>query len=97
MTVNLKASFSSRSCTLCDHASLENVLHMVMQCPHHYDTRIDTCMQPYQRNLDNICTFKVLMGGVIEGWDMEGMLPIWKIYISRMYYSVMTVINARAG
>ena len=78
MTVNLKASFSSRSCTICDHASLENVLHMVMQCPHHYDTRIDmyATISENGRNLDNICTFKVLMGGVIEGWDMEGMLPI---------------------
>ena len=35
------------------------------------------------------------MGGVIEGWNLEGMLPIWKIsctYISKMYYNV---INSR--
>ena len=70
-----------------------------MQCPHYYDTRIDmyATISENGRNLDNICTFKVLMGVVIEGWDMEGMLPIWKIsckYISGMYYNV---INARAS
>ena len=93
----LRASFFSRSCTLCDHASYENVLHMVMQCPHHYNSRIEmyTAIAENGRALDNVCTFDILMGGVIDGWDLEGMLPIWKIsctYISRMYYNV---INSR--
>ena len=88
----LKSSLSNRSCTLCDHTSLENVLHMVMQCPHHYNTRVDmyAAISEIGSKLDNACNFKVLMGGVIEGWNMEGMLPIWQIsctYIAKMYYS----------
>ena len=43
-------------------------------------------------NGDNVCTFEILMGGVIDEWDNEAMLPIWKTsctYISKMYYNVM--------
>ena len=83
----LRASFFSRSCTLCDHASYENVLHMVMQCSHHDNYRIKmyAAIAENGRALDNVCTFDILMGGVIDRWDLEGMLPIWKIsctYIS---------------
>ena len=86
-----------RSCPLCDHASYENGLHMVMQCPHHYNLRVDmyAAFAENGRALDNVCTFEILMGGVIEGWGLEEMLPIWKVsctYISKKYYNV---INSR--
>ena len=90
----LKASFSRRSCTVCDHASYETVTHMVMQCPYQVGLRAEmyAAIAETGRNLDNICTFETLMGGVIDGWDAEGMLPIWKIactYISKMYHNVI--------
>ena len=93
----LRASFIRRSCSLCDHACYENVLHMVMQCAYHNDLRNEmyAAINVNGRALGNVCTFEILMGGVIEGWDSEGMLPIWKIsctYISKMYYNV---INSR--
>ena len=93
----LRASFMSRACPLCENASYETTLHMVMQCPYHQELRNEMygAITDYGRVLDNACTFEVLMGGVIDGWDIVGMLPIWKIsctYISRMYYNV---INSR--
>ena len=88
----LRSSYSNRACTLCDHASLEDALHMVMQCTYHNEARADMykAISENGSKLDTVCTFKVLVGGVIDGWDLEGMLPIWKIlctYITRMYYS----------
>ena len=76
----LRASFLSRSCALGDHASHENVLHMVLQCLHHYNTRIDmyAAIAENGRALENVCTFEILMGGIIDGWDVDGMLPRWK-------------------
>ena len=37
----LRSSYSNRACTLCDHASLEDALHMVMQCTYHNEARAD--------------------------------------------------------
>ena len=93
----LRASLLVRSCPLCDHIAYETALHMVMQCPHQNELRADmyAAIAENGRALENVCTFDILMGGVIEGWNLEGMLPIWKVsctYISKMYYNV---INSR--
>ena len=88
------APFSSRCCTLCDHAAIEETKHMVMQCSGHDNIRelmYNEINQTYHE-IDRLVTFGVLMGGFIEGWVFEEMIPIWQVsctYISQMYYTVL--------
>ena len=90
----LKASFSTRCCTMCGLAAYENAWHVIMQCPVHEDVRRQMYGEICEmgEHLDEICNFSILMGNFIEGWSFEEMLPIWQIcstHITRMYYKVV--------
>ena len=70
----------TRMCSHCDLGSLEDTLHLIMQCPAQADTRLELYKQ-----IDVICPglehqeyFYVIMGKFIEGWSFEDMMPIWR-------------------
>ena len=89
-----RASFSNRCCTLCVHPSLENTIHMVMQCPSQDELREEmyNSIAELGRNLERVCTYDILMGKTIDGWSDDDMIPIRKItctYITKMYYKVL--------
>ena len=89
-----RSTFIMKCCTLCDHASYENLKHVVMQCPYHIDRRT----QMYDElnivcpNMEQLIDFNVLIGKCIAGMDIEEMFPIWAIsctYITKMYHDTL--------
>ena len=88
-----RSTFNERSCTLCQLASYDNAIHMIMQCPAHEQVRIEmyNCINRIRHELDQSCGLDVLLGKQIEGWDFEDMLPIWHISCSFIY----TMYNTR--
>ena len=64
----LKSKFGDRCCTLCDHTSHENTIHMVMQCQYHEKMKIEmySTIKAVGRELDSIRTYEVLIGRELE-------------------------------
>ena len=80
--VNLKGLLAShRVCSACDLYALENIHHIVMQCPAFYDTRSqmydDTIALegeiPGRFREEPSMVFGWLMGGCIEGVDTSNL------------------------
>ena len=94
----IRATFSAKSCIMCDNIAYEDIRHVVMQCSAQSDLRREMYREIHT-NVPasvNMCNFGVLMGSSIDGWDCNDMLPIWLIsctYIVRMYYKVIRFRN----
>ena len=94
----IRATFSAKSCIMCDNLAYEDIRHVVMQCSAQSDLRREMYREIHT-NVPasvNMCNFGVLMGSSIDGWDCNDMLPIWLIsctYIVRMYYKVIRFRN----
>ena len=91
-------------CSRCDHYAVENIEHLLMQCPASevamsmmYE-QIRKIMPEYDYAMtnhpDKIVTW--LLGGYIEGLDFTQMLPLWMISgnaINRIYREVVQERN----
>ena len=94
----LRGTFSAKACIMCQHAAYEDARHMVMQCSAQSQLRMEMYseidrMVPDARQL---CSFDVLLGNHIAGWESNEMLPVWLIsccYIVRMYYELLNYRN----
>ena len=92
------STFSDRSCILCNNEGYEDIRHIIMQCPAQTELRRGMYNE-IDRNIpgsSNLCSFDVLLGNRIEGWDCNDMVPIWLItctYIVRMYHKVLRFRN----
>ena len=94
----LRGTFSAKACIMCQHAAYEDARHMVMQCSAQSQLRMEMYseidrMVPDARQL---CSFDVLLGNHIAGWESNEMLPVWLIsccYIVRMYYDLLNYRN----
>ena len=88
------STFSARSCILCNNEGYEDIRHIIMQCPAQTELRREMYNE-IDRSVpgsSNLCSFDVLLGNRIEGWECNDMLPIWLItctYIGRMYHKVL--------
>ena len=74
-------------------ASYEDAKHLIIQCPYLAEVRYNVYdwLGSLDPNLDKLCTFDVLMGNAIDGWEFVEMIPIWQLtcsYIVRMYFNV---------
>ena len=90
----IRATFSTKSCIMCDNTEYEDARHMIIQCPAHSQIRLDMYseIERYSPGASQLCGFDVLIGNHINEWDTNDMYPIWLIscsYISRMYYDVL--------
>ena len=79
---------------MCDNAAYEDVRHMITQCSSQSDVRHEMYDEINKRvpGSEQLCSFDVLLGNQIEGWECSDMLPIWLIsgtYIVKMYYEVL--------
>ena len=94
-----KKPLGSRMCTMCELGALENVEHMVMQCPANnvYRNLLYNGINEIAPGVEPANFLNVVMGKFIEGWDFEQMVPIWEIsvvYVVNMYYDSL---RARQG
>ena len=104
--VRLEGSLPSyRTCTMCDHYRLENIEHIIMQCPAVNDIRIKMYQDIYR-----VCPrFEILCQehpGLVLAWllgrqpdelSFEMMEYVWEIsgcYVAEMYY---TTVKGRTG
>ena len=94
-----KKNLGARMCTRCELGALENVEHMVMQCPANDDNRflLYNGINGIAPNIEPENFLNVVMGKFIDDWDFEQMVPIWEIsvvYVVNMYYDSL---RARQG
>ena len=89
-------TFSHKICNRCDLGTIENIHHLIMQCPFYVDERVEMYRQ--LRTIDsetvrNVLNdpqniFHTLMGRHPEQMSFESMTEIWLIsghIISQMY------------
>ena len=96
-----KKSFSHKVCGRCDLGILENINHVVMQCPYFQDDRARMCEAIQQLGSDTARSvmediqnfFYVIMGKHPDGAPFQAMIEIWLItgdIISNMYRNVIS-------
>ena len=100
-----RMTLSNKMCSNCDLGILEDVKHIVMQCPFYSDERIK--MHDLLSNLESDCAVRVVadnqnffynvMGKHPEGMSFQAMIEIWLISgdcITNMYrQAIKTRIN----
>ena len=97
-----RATLGERLCILCELAAPDNAMHMIMQCPHHAQSR-----EVLQREICEICpdfgtreVFYTILGKPLENVDDYSMVQIWKIacyHTSRMYWETIRMRKVALG
>ena len=98
-------SHSNRACPNCDMYLVENVFHMVMQCPMHASERrlMYTRLYEYDPLLENLVTdnpskvFYWTIGGEIPDMCEEYMYGFWCITGQAIYGMYRKICGARQG
>ena len=92
---------SNRFCERCDMSELENIRHLIMQCPAYEVSRIQMYNDLYGignnvRECIESSPAEVLswiLGGRIEGVEEQDMIDFWCItgkYVCKMYYDTVS-------
>ena len=87
---------SQKMCNRCDLGAIENIFHLIMQCPFYVDERVMMYRQLEELGTDAVKAvlddppniFHILMGKHPDHLSFESMVEIWLIsghYISQMY------------
>ena len=98
-------SHSNRACSNCDMYLVENVYHMVMQCPMHEQERrlMYARLYEYDPMLEDFCAenpervFYWAIGGEITGMSEEYMLGIWYITGHSIFGMYRNICSTRIG
>ena len=96
---------SAIACTLCDSYSIENIKHIVMQCPYFESTRVnlrrelDSLDPVFEGNLrqNPSMSFYWMLGGQMEGLSFEEMFNFWIVTWKSINSMYTTTVKSRVG